>query len=92
MVLLDGNITSKIKADGDKYTFRDSTGEIVVEIDDKVFAGSAVTPSTRVRLTGEVDTHIVGNKTVDVKRLDVIDPVKKAKDDVQGFFEELFEK
>lgn len=90
-VLLDGNVISKVKADKERYTFRDSTGDIVVKIDDKVFTGITITPKTHVRLTGKVETHMIGDKTVEVKSIEVIDPIQKAKEGVQGFFEELLE-
>ena len=55
-VILRGNIMSQI-AD-EEYIFADSTGEITVEIDDKLFKGITVSPEDLVEISGE-----------DVKRL-----------------------
>ena len=56
-VCMTGNIVNKVITDHEEYTFRDATGSMVVEIEDKVFAGQEVTPETRVRICGEVDTE-----------------------------------
>ncbi len=50
---LRGNIVKQISKD--KYLFRDSTGEIVVEIDKDEWGGVTVGPSDTVELTGEID-------------------------------------
>lgn len=52
-VLLTGNITQSL---GDeKYTFRDPTGDITVEIDRKIFRAASVDVSDTVEISGEVD-------------------------------------
>ena len=55
-VCMTGNIVNKVITDHEEYTFRDATGSMVVEIEDKVFAGQEVTPETRVRICGESPT------------------------------------
>ena len=52
-ISLQGNIVSKIGKE--KYLFKDSTGTITVEIDDKVWAGTTVSANDTVKITGEVD-------------------------------------
>ena len=52
-VILEGHIINQIKEK--HYTFKDDTGEIEIEIDDKDFRGSEVTPDIKVRIGGEVD-------------------------------------
>lgn len=65
-VTLRGNITSKVAHE--KYTFKDSTGSIRVEIDDDVWGGLNVAPATKVTLYGKVD-HDDGRVQIDVKRI-----------------------
>ncbi|MDO5536831.1 MAG: NirD/YgiW/YdeI family stress tolerance protein [Desulfovibrionaceae bacterium] len=66
---LTGNIINH--AWKDKYTFRDETGTILVEIHGKQFRGQSVTPESRVRIVGEVD-HDDGRVIVDVDYLEVL--------------------
>ena len=54
-----------------KYTFRDETGSVVVDIDQRKFRGQTVTPETQIRIVGEVD-YDHGNKEVDVDYLEVL--------------------
>lgn len=52
-VTLTGTITSAL---GDeKYHFKDSTGEMTIDIDDDDWNGLKVTPNTTVIIQGEVD-------------------------------------
>ncbi len=69
-VVLEGVILEK-KGD-EKYLFKDDTGTVIVEIDDKVFAGRQVTPQTRVRITGKLDKELLGKDEIDVKTLDIL--------------------
>ena len=69
-VVLEGNIVEKVRKD--RYLFRDASGTVVVDIDHKDFRGQEVTPQTKVRLTGEVDSKRNRDNEVDVDRLDVI--------------------
>ncbi len=70
-VVLTGHIVSRAGGDHDHYLFRDSTGEIMVEIDDELFMGRTVTPQTTVRLYGEVDKELVGRTKIDVKSMEI---------------------
>lgn len=68
-VTLKGQLVNSL---GDeKYTFKDQTGEIVVEIDDEDFNGVKVTPENVVEISGEVDRDINEPVTIDVDRIEV---------------------
>ncbi|MCP4957182.1 YgiW/YdeI family stress tolerance OB fold protein [Photobacterium aquimaris] len=62
-VELTGHIISSIGKED--YMFKDVTGEIKVEIDNKDWRGVTVTPTTKVILRGEVDKDWTV-RTVDV--------------------------
>jgi len=55
-VLLNGNIINMLPG-GKNYTFRDSTGEIAVEIGTKEWRGLSVVPGDSVVIYGEVKIH-----------------------------------
>ncbi|MDQ9022210.1 NirD/YgiW/YdeI family stress tolerance protein [Acinetobacter sichuanensis] len=62
-----------VKAIGDeKYQFRDKTGTITVDIDDDLWKGKAVSASTLVTLSGEVDVDYKPTKRVEIE----VDAVK----------------
>lgn len=65
-VSLSGYIVQKI---GDeKYTFKDRTGQIRVEIDDELWGGLTATQKTKVRIYGQVDKDN-GKTEIDVTRI-----------------------
>lgn len=70
MVVLEGNLINQVR--NDKYTLRDATGTIVVEIDDRIFAGQRVDSNTKVRVEGEIDAEIMKPNKVEAHRLTVI--------------------
>ena len=62
-VWVEGSIIQK---NGDeKYLFQDSTGTIMVEIDDDAWHGLVVGPTDTVRIYGEVD-HGLFNTEIDI--------------------------
>jgi len=68
-VVLQGKITKKISHE--HYEFMDSTGTVVVEIDDNKWMGQSVSPNDTVRLEGEVDKD--HNKIdIDVKKVTLV--------------------
>ena len=67
-VELTGHIVNKVK--DETYMFRDSSGDIMIEIDDDDFRGQKVTPQMTVTIKGEVDKGW-GDLKIDVERLDV---------------------
>lgn len=68
-VELTGHILSALK--DERYIFRDTTGEITVEIDNELWRGNTVTPETNVMIRGEIDKDW-SEKTVDVKSIDIV--------------------
>ena len=54
----------------EKYEFRDSTGAIVVEIDNDDWNGLTVTPADTVIIYGEVDKEIMHAPEIDVDRIE----------------------
>ncbi len=66
-VILEGSIVKHLR--GDKYLFKDSTGEVVVEIDDKDWRGVQVSPEDTVIIYGEVDHHRHKPTDIDVDRI-----------------------
>lgn len=69
-VSVEGNIIQKVGKED--YIFKDATGQIKVEIDDRVFNGQQVSPTTKVRLTGEIDKDFHGPMEIDVNTLVII--------------------
>jgi len=64
-VVLEGNIINSL---GDeKYTFKDATGEIIIEIDDEDWNGEKATPENTVVIFGEVDKDIDEPTKIDVE-------------------------
>ena len=69
-VILQGNIVNSL---GDeKYTFKDSTGEIMVEIDNEDWRGVDVTPNDTVEISGEVDKEMFEATKIDVKSVRIV--------------------
>ncbi|PWC19405.1 YgiW/YdeI family stress tolerance OB fold protein [Brenneria corticis] len=65
-VTLRGNIEQRV---GDEdYLFRDETGTITVEIDDKYWNGQSVSPQDKVELQGELDKGF-NSAELDVKQV-----------------------
>jgi uncharacterized protein (TIGR00156 family) len=65
-VILQGTIVHSL---GDEeYTFKDESGEIIVEIDRKVWQGLSVGVNDRVEISGEVDADRRGAE-IDVRTI-----------------------
>lgn len=67
---LVGNIVDRVSKK--RYSFRDESGTIVVEISDKKFRGQDVTAETMVRLVGEVERRHHGEVEVEVDYLEIV--------------------
>lgn len=65
-VTLQGTIVSQLSRE--KYNFRDSTGEIVVEIDRRVWGSLTISETDLVEIYGEIDRERRGTE-IDVKRI-----------------------
>ncbi|MEY4506948.1 MAG: hypothetical protein RL297_1526 [Pseudomonadota bacterium] len=68
-VTLNGNLVSHVR--GEYYMFRDASGEMRVEVDNKLWQNRRVAPETRVQLVGEVDFDTSG-RFVEVDSLAVV--------------------
>ena len=69
-MVLQGYVIKKVNND-DKYEFKDTTGTITVEIDDEDLPPVAFNDKTKVKLTGEVEKHLM-SREVDVDLVEVI--------------------
>ena len=69
-VVLQGYITKKVNND-DKYEFKDNTGSITVEIDNEDLPVTPFNEKTKVKLTGEVEKHLM-SREVDVDIVEII--------------------
>ena len=69
-VTLKGHIQSQVRHE--KYWFSDSTGKILVDIDDEDFMGQRVSPRTLVQIYGEVEKDFMTNPQIDVKRIVIL--------------------
>lgn len=74
-VVLQGYIDKSL---GDeKYLFRDETGTIKIEIDDKRFRGLTIYPDDFVQISGEVDKGWFSNTEIEVKNISKIPTIKE---------------
>jgi len=78
-VTLKGHIINKIGYKKDEYTFKDSSGEIRVEIDHDYFAHHPVeiTPKTKLKIMGRVENEFdkrtrSSHLEVEIKKLDIL--------------------
>lgn len=70
LVRLKGNIVKSLG--DDQYVFKDATGTIEVEIDDKRWMGQTITPNDTVEIYGKIDKDILSAPEIDVKRIILI--------------------
>lgn len=67
-IILKGHIVRQV--DFDRYVFKDSTGEVGVEIEGDAFMGQTVTPADQVRIAGAVEKR-KSVTTVDVDSVSI---------------------
>lgn len=60
------------KTSDEHYVFSDGTGEIPIEIDDKIFPKVPVDDKTTVQIRGEVDKGLVGKTEIDAKAMEIL--------------------
>ncbi len=73
-VVLQGYIEKSL---GDeKYLFRDETGTIKIEIEDKKFRGLTVYPDDFVQISGEVDKGWFSDTEIEVKKISKVQESK----------------
>ena len=70
LATLEGYLVEQVKHE--KYIFRDDSGQMLVEIDDKVFQGQRVDPKTKIQIQGEFERDFMEKDKVDVHSLTVI--------------------
>ncbi|TQN81267.1 UNVERIFIED_ORG: uncharacterized protein (TIGR00156 family) [Citrobacter freundii] len=68
-VVLEGHIIRQVGHE--LYEFRDNSGTVYVEIDDKYWMGQRVSPTDKVRIEGEVDRDWDG-MDIDVKNIRIL--------------------
>ncbi|MEH3481064.1 MULTISPECIES: YgiW/YdeI family stress tolerance OB fold protein [Enterobacter] len=68
-VVLEGNITRQVGHE--LYEFRDASGTVYVDIDDKYWLGQTASPNSKIHIEGEVDKDW-NSVEIDVKNLRVI--------------------
>lgn len=74
-VVLQGYIDKSL---GDeKYLFRDETGTIQIDIEDKKFRGLTVYPDDFVQISGDVDKGIFSATEIEVKNISKVNPSKE---------------
>lgn len=73
-VLLEGYITGSAKSlNAEEYMFKDDSGTIKIEVNKKVWRNQTVTPTTKIRILGEVDHNTVAGSTeIEVRQLDIV--------------------
>ena len=72
-ITLEGYLVRQI--DDDEFIFRDSSGEIRIDIDDNVmyqFANARITPNTLVRIQGSLDKEMLEETTADIFKLEIV--------------------
>jgi len=69
-VLLEGYLINQVG--NEKYTFKDDSGKIIVEIDQKDFRNLTITPQDKVKLYGEVDKELMEDTKVDVDYVEIV--------------------
>lgn len=70
IVVLTGKIISSL---GDeKYLFGDSTGQVIIEIDDEDWHGVTVTPENTIEIVGELDKELFDKTKIDVNSFKII--------------------
>ncbi len=69
-VRLRGSIVDSLG--GDKYTFRDQSGTVIVEIETEKWRGQKISPQDTVEIHGEVDKNLLSAPEIEVDRIDKI--------------------
>ena len=68
-VVLEGKITRRIGKD--KYQFTDSTGSVIIEIDEKDWHNLDVRPTDTIQIQGEIDKDW-SDTTIDVWSIKIV--------------------
>lgn len=70
IVVLTGKIVNSL---GDeKYLFRDSTGDVIIEIDDEDWHGVTVSPENTIEIVGELDKEFFDKPKIEVNSFKIV--------------------
>ncbi|MFT3958223.1 MAG: NirD/YgiW/YdeI family stress tolerance protein [Desulfovibrio sp.] len=70
--VLEGRLVEKLPRRKHRYLFEDHSGQVVVEIDNKIFEQLTITPKDKVRLQGHVDWNRKRPNEVEVDSISVM--------------------
>lgn len=70
--VLEGHLVEKLPRRKHRYLFADHSGQVVVEIDNKVFEQLTVTPKDKLRLQGHVDWNRKRPNEVEVDSISIL--------------------
>lgn len=73
--VLEGHLVEKLPRRKHRYLFEDHSGQVVVEIDNKIFEQLTITPKDKVRLQGHVDWNRKRPNEVEVDSISVVGPI-----------------
>ena len=73
--VLEGHLVEKLPRRKHRYLFEDHSGQVVVEIDNKVFEQLTITPKDKVRLQGHVDWNRKRPNEVEVDSITILGPI-----------------
>ena len=73
--VLEGHLVEKLPRRKHRYQFEDHSGQVVVEIDNKVFDQLTVTPQDKVRLQGHVEWNRKRPNEVEVDSITILGPI-----------------
>ncbi|OOR98467.1 hypothetical protein B0187_08460 [Haemophilus paracuniculus] len=66
--VISGNIINQLG--DDEFTFKDETGTIRIDVDDRAWRGLNVSPKDRIRISGKVDVDSdTGERTLEVNKI-----------------------
>ena len=73
--VLEGHLVEKLPRRKHRYLFEDHSGQVVVEIENKVFEQLTVTTKDKVRLQGHVDWNRKRPNEVEVDSITILGPI-----------------
>ena len=73
--VLEGHLVEKLPRRKHRYLFEDHSGQVVVEIDNKIFEQLTITPKDKVRLQGHVDWNRKRPNEVEVDSITILGPI-----------------
>lgn len=65
-VTLTGYIVSRVGNDDDEFIFKDSTGEIKIDVEERAWKGQNIGPNDKITISGQVDTNGLRKSEIDV--------------------------